>query len=79
MHLAHGLRSAVQPPRAPELLRGPRILRRVVALQLGGDAAVEDDATLCRDQLLEPQVCGRPRSSLVRAVIAVSGGAAAPT
>ena len=55
VHVEHGLRGPVQGPGAPQLGVGVG-----VPLQLRGHAAVQDDAPVRRDQLLEAGV--RPRA-----------------
>ena len=51
MDLEHGLGRAVESPRAPQLLVGA--CAPSSALELGRDAAVEDDAAFGGQQLLD--------------------------
>ena len=54
VHLLDRRRSPVEAPRAPELRVGARLAaQRAEALELGRDAAVQDDRALLREQLLD--------------------------
>ena len=61
VNLAHRLGRRVERPGPPQLLGRPVPVDRMVALELGRDPAVEDDAAIGGEQLLESVVRARRR------------------